>query len=543
MPISAPSDLANLTLWLEAQSLTTLADGDPVAEWTEAGLVTGNSDETFPTDSPQNPATYQTNVLCGQPVLHFDWSGVVGDDAAAYEPTNRLFYAATGVTALITSGAFTGFSLFRVISLESGKKAQAWGGNAAGFLIGVFVRNTGGTYELVVINYDGSTQAELTWPYTPGEWVYVEAWQESGTLYGQVNGADLQSVTSGAYPFNPDYEIGLLETYTATPEMEIALLGMYDRALTESERNQLRCEYVAGEYPCLELGGCCDPEPITSVGPTLWVEADSVTGLSSGDELHVWPESGAIAIDGTDDLTDYLGDPPLWSTDGPCGMPVVQFRGNTLDQLGTPDDGRRGENLVNTIPANLELHPAGEFTVIAVGRVSDFGTTAPPEVIRFALWFAFSNQLQLRRHADGSTVVYLDIITDSSGAGVNLEVPYMEGDWVCVELWGEGGYPSGTYPRPDQPGTIHLRVNGGSEVSAPWAGFRFAENEGMGWAEVGTGTSGELAEMWGQWIFPRALTEAERDAFRTEYLACRLPCLDFGGGAGPGLFSWVFACC
>jgi hypothetical protein len=301
------------------------------------------------------------------------------------------------------------------------------------------------------------------------------------------------------------------------------------------------------DHLVVRLTICKDPRgqstaAITDVGPTLWVEADSVTGVASGDEMAYWPESGPIAIDGADDLTSALFNPPLWIEDGVCGKPLVRFRGSGPDGLLTPDDGRRGQNLDGSIPPNLELHPAGEFTVLVVGRLADFGSSSPPTEVVFSAWASNNAFLEFWRKSDGSGVVHAHFITDSSGNEVELEVPYTEGDWVYIEMWGEGGYASGSYPRPDQPGTLHLRVNGGTEVTAPWAGFRFAENEGGGWSSAPNGD--EIAEILGQFIFPRALTESERDAFFEGYLPCKYPCIFSGGeGGGAGLFSWVFACC
>lgn len=65
----SPSDLANLQLWLKADAITGLNDGDEVATWADSGP--GGRDATAVATAR---ATYQTNELNGKPILRFDGS-------------------------------------------------------------------------------------------------------------------------------------------------------------------------------------------------------------------------------------------------------------------------------------------------------------------------------------------------------------------------------------------------------------------------------------------------------------------------------------
>lgn len=64
----SPSDIAGLQLWLKADAITGLVNGDPVGQWNdESGAARHLTQAT----AAQRP-TYQTNVVSGKPVVSFD---------------------------------------------------------------------------------------------------------------------------------------------------------------------------------------------------------------------------------------------------------------------------------------------------------------------------------------------------------------------------------------------------------------------------------------------------------------------------------------
>lgn len=64
-----PTDIAGSRLWLAADAITGLSDGDPVATWEDASAV-GTNDATQATGADQ--PTYQTAELNSLPIVRFD---------------------------------------------------------------------------------------------------------------------------------------------------------------------------------------------------------------------------------------------------------------------------------------------------------------------------------------------------------------------------------------------------------------------------------------------------------------------------------------
>lgn len=68
-PAFAPTDIAGLNLWLKADALTGLSDGDGVASW--PGSSTG---VTATQSNAASKPLYKTGIFNGNPVLRFDGS-------------------------------------------------------------------------------------------------------------------------------------------------------------------------------------------------------------------------------------------------------------------------------------------------------------------------------------------------------------------------------------------------------------------------------------------------------------------------------------
>ena len=64
----SPLGLAGLTLWLKSDSITGLADGDPVAGWPDAS---GGGRNLAQATASKRPA-FRTNVVDGRPAVRFD---------------------------------------------------------------------------------------------------------------------------------------------------------------------------------------------------------------------------------------------------------------------------------------------------------------------------------------------------------------------------------------------------------------------------------------------------------------------------------------
>jgi hypothetical protein len=68
-PAFVPTDSAGCILWLKADGIGGLSDGDPISTWED--FSTSNNDAT---QSGSNRPTYQTNEIDGKPVVRFDGS-------------------------------------------------------------------------------------------------------------------------------------------------------------------------------------------------------------------------------------------------------------------------------------------------------------------------------------------------------------------------------------------------------------------------------------------------------------------------------------
>lgn len=72
----APDDLADLTLWLKADAITGLSDGDPVDLWLDSSSAANHAEQATGGLQP----TYETGEISGLPVVRFAadymWSSV-----------------------------------------------------------------------------------------------------------------------------------------------------------------------------------------------------------------------------------------------------------------------------------------------------------------------------------------------------------------------------------------------------------------------------------------------------------------------------------
>lgn len=96
----APTDIAGCVLWLRADGITGLSDGDPVTTWADES---GEGNDATQATTAKKPS-YETGVLNGKPVVRFDGvddelSGISVAKSGAYS----LFVVAKKVGA-ITGG-------------------------------------------------------------------------------------------------------------------------------------------------------------------------------------------------------------------------------------------------------------------------------------------------------------------------------------------------------------------------------------------------------------------------------------------------------
>jgi hypothetical protein len=66
----APDDISGLSLWLDADAFTGMADGDAIATWADGSVVGNDVSQTTPANRP----TYKTGIQNGLAVARFDGS-------------------------------------------------------------------------------------------------------------------------------------------------------------------------------------------------------------------------------------------------------------------------------------------------------------------------------------------------------------------------------------------------------------------------------------------------------------------------------------
>lgn len=98
----SPADISGLKLWLKADAITGLNDGDPVTTWNDSSGQGNNATQATAAKKP----TYQTNELNGKPIVRFDGTddflATASNFLGAGNPPTTIFIA--GKITTLTSG-------------------------------------------------------------------------------------------------------------------------------------------------------------------------------------------------------------------------------------------------------------------------------------------------------------------------------------------------------------------------------------------------------------------------------------------------------
>ena len=208
-PFTDPSSLPGLVLWLQADAIVGLADGDPVTSWTDRSGAGNHASQPVAGKRP----TYRTGVANGLPALFFDGSddGMSTATDLGIQATVVVVYASrAGATGKALNG---GFSLF----------------------MGPYV----GRYR----NYTGQ--------YATGPKVAAGRWLAQ-TLRQSVAGAELfvdgvLEASTGRTADPAALHLGREGSYGSILDGWIAEVIVYDRPLGDDELAQLHA-WVTGRY-------------------------------------------------------------------------------------------------------------------------------------------------------------------------------------------------------------------------------------------------------------------------------------------------------
>ncbi len=208
-PFVDPSSVPGLDLWLRADLLTGLADGDPVAVWPDAS---GHGHDATQGTAAKRPR-YETNRVNGLPAVFFD---AVDDGLATpVDPPRDV-------------------TIFVVYASRAGATGAVLNGGFAFFL---------GPYVNYYRNY---TYGYATGPHvTAGRWLVHTLRQSSSLDELFVDGAFQASTTRTADP----YTLGIARqgTYGKILDGWIAEIVVYGRALTDEERGDVE-EWLKARY-------------------------------------------------------------------------------------------------------------------------------------------------------------------------------------------------------------------------------------------------------------------------------------------------------
>src|SRR5687768_4048276 len=228
-PAFTPHEVAGLKLWLKADAVTGLADGDPVSAWADASGAGNNA-----TGSGAARPSFRTGVLAGGPVLRFD--GV--DDRLALP---NLLAGAPGATALF------------VCKVAADPPALA---QRAGPPLGNFGNNGSVAdhypYTDGVIYHDfGSTARKTVGDPAPSlaSWHVAAFRSAAGDWRAWLNGSLLFSTATNTVGFGAAPLLGVAEGVNGPYSFEgdLAEIVVYDAAVSDDDLGRVE-RYLGAKY-------------------------------------------------------------------------------------------------------------------------------------------------------------------------------------------------------------------------------------------------------------------------------------------------------
>lgn len=375
----APFTVPGLVLWLRADAVPDVADGDPVARWPDRS---GQCHDATQPEAARRPV-WRATAAHGRPALEFD----AADDGMATaadpgaESTLVVVYASrAGASGKALSG---GYGLFMGPYVGRYRNYTGAYGNGpkveAGRWVVQTLRQTGGRAELWI---DGTPEATAKKTADPGPLILGRQGAYSDELDGSVaevlaydralSDAELAAIQAAlveAYVPPPDANRPPTADFTwscadlacsfadasADPDGSVvAWRWDFGDGTTATGPGPSHAFPGSGTWTVrLEVtddGGATaaavhdvtvtEPAPGPFVDPSsvpglrLWLDAASITGLADGDPVAVWPDRSGAGADATQATA---GKRPVWRATAESGRPAVEFDA-VDDGLGTPVD-------------------------------------------------------------------------------------------------------------------------------------------------------------------------------------------------------------
>ena len=218
----SPSDVSGLKLWLKADAIVGLSDGDPVTTWADSS---GEGRDAAQATASKKP-TYQTAELNGKPVVRFD--GV--DDVLTFS-----------IVALTDFSLFCVFYIPTVADYAGPIDWREFG--ISGFKL---ISNVNTDWRPLLSKYDGAAETSNQMgptAYPPPYGFAIESWLSTPAYYE--NGS-LQAISAGSAGWG---NAGGAIAYSSFDYMagDIAEIIVYDTALSAGNRVSVE-DYLNNKY-------------------------------------------------------------------------------------------------------------------------------------------------------------------------------------------------------------------------------------------------------------------------------------------------------
>ncbi len=261
--MTVPSDVAGLVLWLEADTIPGLSDGDPITTWSDdSGL--GND----ATGAGATRPIYRTNVLNGLPAARFDGADflVVANDSSL-QPQEYSAFAVGSYTGTAAGGFGNSFNY------SAGVDSAFWGrgyGLGLGRNIVLAKKGSGdGTEEIVFGGrvFSGTVHTYYDGHYDGAEMTIYERGLLRDTLTPDTQGISYTNVL-GIY-----VGVQLADIYKNYVIGDVCEIIVYDNYLSEADRTTIQNYLAEKWFPTLQrfpIAEDVDNETGARIYMTMW---------------------------------------------------------------------------------------------------------------------------------------------------------------------------------------------------------------------------------------------------------------------------------
>ncbi|HUP20382.1 MAG TPA: S8 family serine peptidase [Gemmatimonadota bacterium] len=362
-----PSEVPGLVLWLRADAITGLADGEPVATWPDGSGHCNHATQSADASRPR----YRTGAVAGRPAVEFD--AVDDGMATPVNPGVQLTIVAAYASRAGASGYLaSGGGLF-FLGPYVGRYRNFTGGYASGPKVeaGRWVIQTLRQDAVDELFIDGAYTAKTTKLADPGVLVLGRQGLYSQVLDGTVaefavwdralTDAELATVHEwmiGRYLPPPganappvaafdstcdDLDCAFTDTSSDSDGTVVGWSWSFGDGGTSTVRHPVHAYAAEGDYAVTltvtDDAGATDAvtrtvsvsappvggpfeDPSSLDGLVLWLSTDALAGLADGDPVATWPDASGAGNDASQSTASKR---PLWVADVGDGRPALFF--------------------------------------------------------------------------------------------------------------------------------------------------------------------------------------------------------------------------